>query len=464
MGSRVEKFVLEFFSNLGCDIVEENGIYIIGSVPEEFENSSGRKGPYKLCFFEGREGAEYMTKESSFFSEIVEYLKDSGKTTLLKIDFDVDPLEKIKNTIFLKNCEISNISKRDRNHFFSRFTFMTSFRYLNESEKVMKEIYVHNGEVIEGDLSGYRIVEGKNSEASGDHLEKDYCVAKDYLKVFLGEKTREIKKRLEVRLEEEIERIKKHYDNLIGELGGDLNERLDEIRDLELKIRSAEDGVEILRERLEKLRRGLVRIGDDESKGRILKEQEFAIRDATHKHSLNVDNSLINTTVIYYPVFCFDLFLKRDESGRIIEMVYDPLLDSVESVSCESCEKKITRLNLCSSGHISCDECFGKCGECGKLFCENCLNRSCSSCGKVLCKSCLLSCSGCRRYVCKHHLRKDGVSGEEKCVNCLRACLRCHGLSSQKYFGEALDGSKVCQKCLGAERRMGVMKKIFSED
>ena len=67
----------------------------------------------------------------------------------------------------------------------------------------------------------------------------------------------------------------------------------------------------------------------------------------------------------------------------------------------------------------------------------------------------------CGRYTCRDHFRKDCVSGEERCVFCLRACLRCHGMAQEKYFSEARDGSKVCQKCVGEENRNKVLKNIF---
>ena len=70
-------------------------------------------------------------------------------------------------------------------------------------------------------------------------------------------------------------------------------------------------------------------------------------------------------------------------------------------------------------------------------------------------------CLACGAVVCATHLRKDGVSGEERCVSCLRACLRCHGMSEEKYFGVALDGSKVCSKCLGAEKSGKVLDRVF---
>jgi len=265
-------------------------------------------------------------------------------------------------------------------------------------------------------------------------------------------------------LEVEVGRIRGHYENLLKELGGDLSGQIGKIKEVELELRVAEgDEKDVLRERLNRLRKGLLKMGDEESRDRVLKEQEFTTNDAVHKHSLNVDNKLVNTTVIYYPVFNFNLFLKNDGAGRYVDMSYDPLTRSLNEVCCESCGKAISRLNLCSVGHISCDGCLEKCGECSRSFCGKCLRRNCCVCGKSLCKNCSTVCLGCGKHVCKNHLRTDCVSGEDRCVRCFRACLRCHGMSQEKYFGEALDGSKVCQKCLGAEKRGEVMGKIFRD-
>lgn len=283
----------------------------------------------------------------------------------------------------------------------------------------------------------------------------------------------EISQALEKKADVEIERIREHYDNQLKELGGDLNGSLKKLKETELALMKVEEeDRDILRARLERLKKGLVKMGDDSSRTRILKEQEFTIKDAIHKYSLNVENKLINTTVIYYPVFIFNLFLKGSSSGRFVELSYDPLKKELSKISCESCKKQLScdssqvenaRLNLCSSGHISCDECLVKCGECSNSFCRKCLNRSCSSCGKMLCKDCSIMCMGCGKVSCGNHMRKDCVSGEDRCTQCLRACLRCHGLASSKFFGEALDGSKVCQRCLGSERRGKVLDRVFGE-
>jgi len=465
MSSQIEKFVMGFFENLKCGVSVEDGVLVVENVPKGFEDLYGKVAPYRLGFVSGMKNCEFVGKGGSLLTAMTKFLKGAGKTTLLKIDFDVDPMSEIDKALSLKNCEIDSLVKKYKNSFFSRFTFMTTFRYLNEAEQIVNEVYVHDGKVVDGDLSGYKVLEGESDAVSEDSVKRDYGIAKDVLKGMLESKTSEIGESLGEKVGVEIERIREHYENLMGELGGDLAGALKKIKEVELELRNAEDeDRDALRARLERLRKGLVKIGDDEARDKILKEQEFTIKDAMHKHSLNIDNKLVNTTVIYYPVFSFNLFLKGDSGGRFVEMNYDPLTKTLNKLVCESCGKDIVRLNLCAAGHISCDECLEKCGECGKAFCGKCLKRNCSSCGKLLCKNCAKMCRGCGKHVCGNHMRRDCVSGDERCVSCLRACLRCHGLSNAKYFGEALDGSKVCQKCRGAEKRGNVLKDIFRDD
>lgn len=462
MDDAVEKLVIEFFRNLKCSIENKGDFYLINNVPKSFEDIRGFQGPYKITFLNGVEGAEYVLRGGPLITSINKYLDGATKTSILKIDFDINPLEEISKKISLKNCEIGKIFRKESNKFFSRFTFLTTFLYLNESEKVLNEIYVHEGKVVSGDLSGYKVIEGEKKDADLSHLEKDYLFARENLKQLLGPKTCEIGEDLGQRLELEIKRIKNHYDNLLGELGGDINSQLKRIKEAELQLRvSNEEEAVLIRTKLERLRKGLLKVGDDDAKSRILKEQEFTIKDAQHKHSLNIDNKLINTTIIYYPIYSFNLFLKSENAGRNLEVSYDPLTKTIDKFYCESCGSLLNEISICSSGHLACDKCLTKCFECSKIICDKCLKRSCSVCGRVLCKDCVKLCMGCGKYVCKTHLRQDCVTGEERCVNCLRACLRCHGLSEPKNFKVSIDGSKVCVKCIGEENRKRIMKDVF---
>ena len=488
--NQIKKFSEEFFRNLKCDVVWDGDILIVNNVPRSFEDLSGKSAPYRLVFDEvgssesvvGSRRTDFVGKGSPMLVAMMKFLKGAGKTTLLKIDFEVDAEAEIRKRINFKNCEIvpqsgmtllaPELEKSYRNDFFTRFSFVTSFNYLNECERVVSEVYVHGGSVVEGDLDGYRVVEGEGLKVDGDSVKKDYEIAKKRSVELVSGKQREIGEILKGKVDIEVDRIREHYDRQLGELGGDLNGRLERMRRLELELRSS--GVEkrgILRERLERMRTGLIRAGEDGIRERIVREMEATIQDVRQKFSLNVNRRLVNTTVIYYPVYTFRLCLKSEVGGRssvvggkverCIEVSYNPLTKSFAGLKCEGCGGEIVNLSLCAGGHVTCGECLDVCGECGKRFCVKCLGRSCESCGRKVCVDCAVLCRGCGRYFCGTHVRRDCVSGEERCVLCLRACLRCHGMAEEKFFGEARDGSKVCLKCLGAERRDKVLGKVF---
>ncbi len=463
---QIRKFVEEFFRNLKCDVREEEDIIVVDNIPKSFVDLVGRDAPYKLCFSKGEEGLDFVGKGSQMLATIVKYLEGAGKATILRIDFEVDPEVEIRKKLALRNCEIDSLTKGYKNNFFSRFSFVTSFNYLNESNRVLSEIYIHEGGVVEGDLSGYCVVDGDKLEVDSNRVKLDYEIARVRCIKLVEDKQKEIGDVLKEKVEMEIARIREHYDKQLKELGGDLNGKLEKIRDVEVGLRTCDDEErDSLRKKLERLRVGIVKNGDDEVVDKVLREREMTIGDAMQKFSLNVNRKLVNTTVIYYPVFNFNLFLKGDrESSRFVEVSYDPLTKNFSGLDCEVCAKRLDRVNLCDGGHICCEDCLDRCGECGGVFCVKCLRRSCKVCGRKLCKSCVKMCLTCGGSVCATHLRTDCVSGEERCVSCLRACLRCHGMSEEKYFGEALDGSKVCEKCLGIERRSGVLDRVFGGD
>ncbi len=462
MSEKIEEFILNFFRKLKCNIADDGIGFIISDIPKGFLDLINKDDCLKICFNNKRDGYELINQNSLIVRAIEKFLDSAGKTTLLKIDFDVDYEKEIMKFLNLKNCEISNIEKKHKNDFFSRFSFLSSFRYLNEREQVLNEIYIYDGKVVSGDLSGYEVVEGKSSEAEIENVKAFYNIAKNELKFLLEEKTKEVSIDLSERLDEEIDRIKRHYDTHLSELGGNLTKQLQRIKELELEVRVSEGDAKVeLMKKIDRLRKGLLKIGDDEAKDRILREREFSIRDVQQKMSLNVSNKLLNTTVIYYPIFSFNLWLKADDSRRMVEVSYNPLTKDFTGLSCENCKSNVRDIMLCSSGHIVCSNCLGHCSECGKVYCEKCLERTCSVCGKKMCKHCSRICRICGNYVCETHLRMDCVGGEQLCLNCLRACSRCHGVTQEKYFGISIDGSKVCQRCLGAENRNKVLKRVF---
>ena len=105
-------------------------------------------------------------------------------------------------------------------------------------------------------------------------------------------------------------------------------------------------------------------------------EKKFHLRDETDKHTLIIENKLVNITIFYYPttIFSLDLSLNNkiknnsQEISKTIDISYDPLFKEFDfkSLVCDSCKKNnIQEVNLCSKGkHLVCKTCLKKCKRC----------------------------------------------------------------------------------------------------
>lgn len=468
MNENFEEFVLNFFRKLKCDIADDGVGFIIKNIPKSFIDILDIPEPLKISF-KKIEDYNYLHPNSYIFRIIEKYLDNAGKTTLLKIDFDISPGDEIKKLLNFKNCSIGTIEKKHKNNFFTRFSFLSVFNYLTEREQLLNEIYVYENRVIEGDLTGYKVIEANNIETEIKNMQEYYNIAKEKLKLLIEDKKKDIENILVDNLNEETKRINEYYDVRLSELGGDLSKQLKKIKELELELRLSDDSKKNeLKERIERLQKGLLKIADDDAKNRVLREKEFSVQNAKQKFSLNISNKLINTTAIYYPIYNFKLLLNLESNkgvssttSRLVDITYNPLTKNFSELHCESCNVNIREILLCSSGHIVCNNCLQKCEECGKVYCKKCLTKSCSICAKKLCKNCFKICNKCNKYVCFNCLRKDCVTGEDFCLDCLRACSKCHGLTQEKFFGISDNGSKICQKCLASENRNKIIEQIF---
>ncbi|MGK0209057.1 MAG: hypothetical protein ACI83O_000320 [Patescibacteria group bacterium] len=463
MQQNYHTFVISFFKKLNATIQEDNNSYIITNIPRTFLDLLKKPEPLKVNFSkETLQNYENVSNTSPVGLAIKKFVDNAGKTTLLSIEFTNNIQEEALKKISLKNCEVQNLKQRITSNFFSRITFLTTFNFLNKKEQKVIEVYVHQGKILKGNLLGYKIIDGEKAPLNSDVLKNDIQIAKIELQERLKPITEEISQEVKEELDEDVQSVENHYEKQLEELATDLTEQLGRIKKTEIEMRSSEgEEKEELKIKLERLKKGLLKLSQDDIQDDILKEQEFTIRDINHKYSLDINNKILNVTAIYYPLFHLSAYLKNDNAKRIIDLIYDPLKEDFLKLNCDTCQSRINEINLCTNGHIICSNCKKKCNECMQLYCINCLKRTCSSCAKELCKSCIKVCHGCGKTVCKTHHRLDCVSGEERCIACLRACSRCHELAQEKHFSISKDKSKVCQKCIGIENQDAILKKIF---
>ena len=449
------KFIEKFFTNLKADVTLKEDLMIVSNVPENFEKFYGKKSPYKFVFEENLQtgDSDYVGKGSYAVKTISGYLENSGQITLLKIKFEKDYEDEIKRKINLENANISKWAKKKKFHFFSRFAFHTTFQYLNENETVINNIYIYNGEVIEGDLSNYNVEEGKKEEIQIPEMKEFYFLAKDELKNRIIPKTEEVARDLNLKLEKEKNRIENHFSQELREH----NENLEKAQKKYEELMREGDPEKISKQL------GLINnLKDKLNFEELQKDKERAIHLEKQKHMLNVNNKLFNTTIIYYPLFSADITLRNPLRERIIEVSFDPLTEKLNPVFCESCEKETNNLHLCTNGHISCKDCSLICESCGKVFCKKCMKIVCEHCGKKICRDCATRCFRCGKSVCKSHTKEDKVSGRVYCSNCLRRCERCGNLKEPYNFKiSKKTDAEICEECFRKEMQKGVLKGVF---
>lgn len=441
--SDIQNIVLGFFRSLKCTFDDNGDFFIIKNVSEKVEKSFGIRSNYKIYFNKERYlGDGVLIEENSeILKKIKDYLKNSSSKTLLRLDFDLP--KNIQDKIKLRNCSLSKIEKKHENNYFSRFSFLTTFRSLNKTEQISNEIYVHEGKIVNGDLSSYKVVEGDVKEASTEHLEKDYSVARENLKELLKNKVSEFGAGLNEKLKKEVERIDLHYNQVFREFEVNKNK-------LQERIREAEMNQDF--EKASKLKETFAISFSDKDAKKIRDERDVVVGNEKSKYSLDIDNKLINTTIIYYPVFKIQVTLSEAGFSKNLELTYNPLTEELSQVQCDSCKTQLDQINVCRGGHVCCSSCLHLCNECGKRYCRLCFAGVCDHCGKLVCKNCARKCNDCGKLNCKNCMRKIEKSGIEKCANCVVYCPICSKIVDKKQLVRGSDGRGVCRDCASKKR------------
>lgn len=127
-------------------------------------------------------------------------------------------------------------------------------------------------------------------------------------------------------------------------------------------------------------------------------------------------------------------------------MAYHSLKKKISPLFCQSCQKELDEIIVCSSGHLTCRGCGERCENCGEVVCGNCTQNKCSHCRKNICSECSNACSKCRKNFCEVHIHKIQGSEKKYCRNCIQRCSEC-GLIIDPEFTTRVAGRMVCLRC-----------------
>ena len=459
--TNLKKFTEVFFNNLKCNVKWNGNVLVIENVPADIEKLYGKKSPYNLVFEKEHLNSEneLVAKGSSLLKIMASHLDNKAQMSLLKINFNPDLKKEITNNLNLGGYELTGISSKIENDLILRFTFLTNFQYLNEREQIINSVYTKEDSVIDFNPEKYDTSEGKKEEVGIPEIREKYSIAKDRLKELIATKTEEISKYLNQSLEIETRRIKSHYLHQVDEINKELIKNTENIQVLEKKLLKAKDNdKKNIQDKLDRMKLTIENLKNDGEREKLEKEEIFFINDEKHKHSLNISNNVMNTTIIYYPVYTLKFgFGKKDINSRHVEIIYNPMNNIMEKLFCDSCKNEIGEIFVCSSGHINCEKCMRMCNTCRNLKCVSCSKINCHACGRDICDKCKIKCSKCLNYCCSADISKDAFTYKPICTKCSKYCTVCLKFSDKIMFSKCSTcGNEICPKC--SKRNMTTRK------
>ncbi len=418
--AELKEFTASFFKNLGAKTVWNGEILVVEKIPKDFEDFFGKRSPYKLVFDRSEENSEteLIAKGSFLLKAMALYLEKKGQTTLLKVHA-LDPKELIKHKIVFNNCEIFSFEKKHEYKVIIRFTFLTTFQYLNEKDQKMISIYLADGKPIEFDEKRYQFDEGKKEDIEIAGIKDNYLSARERLKELIKPQIQEISVTLKDKLSKEIQRITSHYQRQEQEIDKQINYLINQKAELEKLIARSPDTSSQASARVKKIIESLQKITEEDKKSKLTKEKEFLLHDEMQKHGLNMDTKLLNTTVMYYPIYNCTMLLKNSEViGKPLNFRYNSKENELSTVECESCTNSLSSLTICSSGHVICKSCSLPCKSCLFGSCKLCGFKPCNHCGREYCKKCTKKCGRCFKEFCKNHIVPGRGMTRMLCLNC----------------------------------------------
>lgn len=446
------KFSESFFQKLGCKAQWQGDVLFVENIPNSFEAFVGKKGPYEFVFDASlKEGErEFLSKGGYFLNAMANYLENKNKNTMLKLNFDINPLNEILTRFSFINSEIERIDKKENYDYFLRFTFSTNFQYLNEKERENISLYVYEGKLINFDISKFNYSDGKKDDIKIGDIKKDYELTKNVLKEKISGKITRISAMLSDMLNKELQRVENHYNHQIMEADDKLNEIKKQITLLEEKTSKTDPKeIEKIEKRIEKLKLELEQTNPAKRKEELKKEKEFYLSEEKHKYGLNISTSLINTSIVYYPKYDFIVHLKSKDATDRLVLTYDPIQKHMPPVVCEGTAEKIYRIYLCAAGKICSDKALVECVESGKLYCKSVMNTICGHCHKPVYKKFADYCPITKKYYVKRYMKTDCMTGQSVYMNLLERCPSSGLFTTKDQFKKCpCCGARVCPKGL----------------
>lgn len=454
----IREFAEQFFRKLNCEVIFSGDLLTVRNVPEKFENFVGKRGPFVFSFGEAIDGAEVLRKGCFFLNAMASYLQTSSKITLIKLEVPLDAEKEILSRFTFPNSKIAQINGSFSYETVTRFLFTTKFQHLNEKEFETVPLFVKDGRIFDIDLlQMYNFAEGNKKDIELPDFSKEYELAREVVKERVRGRIEGISKSLNEMLDNEVQRIESHYVVRIKEADDHYDELCEQVKKLEESLeKKSGEAREKLIKRIEKLKSEIESYDLMNKKAFLDQEKERSIKEEAVKYKLNVGHQLVNTSVIYYPVFTLKVSLVSDKAKGEFVTIYDPVQKHMAAVVCPTTNQKIYKVYLDDAGVVCSGESLVECFESGKHYCSSSMTVRCNHSGRFIHPSNSGVCAVTKKHFGKSYLKEDSLSGKVVYMNLLKFCPSCGKHSLEKNFVVCPScGAKVCLKCVFKDFRDG---------
>jgi hypothetical protein len=393
---QLRQFSLQFFKELGANISESTDYLEVSSVPAKFQKFYGKNEPYRIVFDKKFSSTgELVAPESYMLKMMKAYLDNSGDAVLTSLNYKLNVDSFIKEKFKLLNCSIVKATAETFHNFMFKFTFQTTYKYLNEEEKLINEVFVDEGTVVTPDLSRFIVSNTNKKDIEITELRDYYSIAKEYIKDSINEKTAKIASELDASLSKEITRINSYHEQQIKEI----DEQIARINSGALK---SKDPIELERQKIQ-----------------FANEKDLFIQNEQKKHALRLNTKLITTAIIDYPIYSIEAFFKSTAgTTRLVVVKFDPLKNKLDLPTCDLCKNTLNEIILCNGNHLVCRNCGVRCEDCNDISCETCLRNKCAVTHRKICKQCGKVCARCKKFKNKRFMVADSSGRNFVCKDC----------------------------------------------
>ncbi|MEK6908762.1 MAG: hypothetical protein AABX23_01785 [Nanoarchaeota archaeon] len=393
MDNQLKAFSLQFFRELGASVSDSGDYLEVKDVPPKFQKFYGKNEPYKLVFDKSISG-ELVAPESYLLKMMRAYLDNSGDAVLTSLNYKLHVDSFIKDNLKLLNCSVVKATANTTHNFMFKFTFQTTYKYLNEEEKLINELYVDEGLVVNPDLSKFTVSNTNKKDIEITELRDYYSTAKENIKGLVNERTSKIASVLDVSLSKEINRINIYHDQQVKEI----DEQIAKVNAGSLK---SKDPIELERQKIQ-----------------FVAERDLFVQNEQKKHALRLNTKLITTTIIDYPVYSIETFFKSENVTRLVVIKFDPLKNKIDLPLCDLCKNSLNEIIICNGNHLVCRNCGARCEDCNQISCETCLRNICSVTKRKICRQCGRVCVKCKAFKNKRFMDADAGGRGFICKNC----------------------------------------------